>query len=221
MKPHGFTSFTHNLKPQSKALIYLHDGFLAFTLIASAGLISFFGLIIYDNIMGINMLYKAGALESTDITPLYLTLVPELLALGAVLLVFFFTAYFYNQLAYSGYRLGIVISSLVVMWAFAGLLSFSFQTFPSLQKEFYNFGGQLKSHMPSQSYLEKMAKICNEKGFYIGWVESSTTEEVTINQLGKRKSFEMDKEIDLGRKVIIHSDCHNEECEIDLIPVYQ
>ena len=54
------------------------------------------------------MLYETGALESSSLSPIYLTLVPELVALGLLLLIFFLSAYFYNQLAYSGYRIGVV-----------------------------------------------------------------------------------------------------------------
>jgi hypothetical protein len=160
---------------------------------------------------------------SANSAPLWLTLVPELIIIATFFLFGVVGFYIYNQMAYSGYTLGVLFLILFGVLGLVAVFGAALDRFPSLQLAFRGLESNVQKPMPSQSYFSSVMAECEKKGYYPGWVEKMSGSSITINQWGEEETFELEdgtnplSQISVGQRVVITQDCTGVNCQTKII----
>jgi hypothetical protein len=218
------TNYTTTHRPYSKAFLLIGDGLKLIVLVVTLALVGLLALIVISNIFSMQYLTANGVI-STGLSLWLLMIVPELILVSILILLGLVAFYRYNRMAYSGYKIALLVVAVLSAGVFGGLLSLFVDSSPQAKSTFRNLETKIQSPLPSQSYMNWVDEECDKKGYYMGWVEDSNQESITINRLGERQVFPLSQNSQInvpsrGANVLVSSHCQEgQECYTEIVVV--
>jgi hypothetical protein len=207
------------MRPRPKAVLWLVDALKVFVISTFIAVASILAIIIFNNLKSISFLSNRNII-SDSVSPLWLSIVPEL---SLILLGFFaglIIFYIYNQMALSGYRAGVALIGLLCIIIFSSILLHIANNIPHLKLMLRNAETSMQKPLPSQGYFQTIMDECESNGYHFGWIQDINEDSLIINEWGETRSIplqQISEHPNVGDKVIVSNkecltqrDCHKE-----------